>query len=399
MKIYCTDVQRYPPKLVDITELFFNELRNRGIVQRWFFQGADPGPCRSLNMRGVDVSVPARMACSGFFCRVANKLIYWICDIASLLRAAMGDVDLIQARDKHLAALAGLIIARIAGKRFTVWYSYPFPEHFLETSRSKRGLARLAWRLRSLISGLVIYRLVMPRADHVFVQSEQMKRDIAKLGVPLAKMTPVPMGIKKSMFDENSGSVPVVPGRIVYMGTLTRVRRLETVIGAMKIIASHFPEARLYMVGDGDIPSEKEFLIQEARRLGVEECVVFTGFLPVEEAWKVVRSAEVCLSPYYPTATLLSTSPTKLIEYMALGKPVVANDHPEQQLILQESGAGLCVDWSEQAFADAVAHLLTHPEEAMQMGMRGPSWVRQYRTYDRIADDVFIKYQQILGKG
>jgi hypothetical protein len=36
-------------------------------------------------------------------------------------------------------------------------------------------------------------------------------------------------------------------------------------------------------------------------------------------------------------------SPTKLVEYMALGKAVVANDHPDQRMVLEQSGAGICV--------------------------------------------------------
>ncbi len=40
---------------------------------------------------------------------------------------------------------------------------------------------------------------------------------------------------------------------------------------------------------------------------------------------------------------LRAASPTKLVEYMAMGKAVVANDHPEQKRVIEESGAGYCV--------------------------------------------------------
>jgi glycosyltransferase involved in cell wall biosynthesis len=99
-----------------------------------------------------------------------------------------------------------------------------------------------------------------------------------------------------------------------------------------------------------------------------------------------VAEADVCVSPFFPTPILNSTSPTKLVEYMAMGKAVVANDHPEQRLVIAESGAGLCVAWDETAFAQALLRLLRDPALARNMGERGRAWVLQHRTYDAIAD-------------
>ena len=100
------------------------------------------------------------------------------------------------------------------------------------------------------------------------------------------------------------------------------------------------PTARLYVVGRGDDPEDETFLESEAARLGLQSSVVFVGQLPQAQALRYVREADVCVSPFYPTPVLRSTSPTKLVEYMAMGKAVVANDHPEQKRVIEESGAG-----------------------------------------------------------
>ncbi len=102
----------------------------------------------------------------------------------------------------------------------------------------------------------------------------------------------------------------------------------------------------------------------------------------------MVRNATVCVSPFYPTFILNSTSPTKLIEYMALGRPVVANDHPEQRLVLEKSGAGICVSYNEGAFAEAIIELLNNPEKADEMGRKGRLYVKKERTYKVIGDRV-----------
>jgi len=73
---------------------------------------------------------------------------------------------------------------------------------------------------------------------------------------------------------------------------------------------------------------------------------------------------------------------------MAMGKAVVANDHPEQKRVIEESKSGYCVPYDETAFAAAVVDLLRHPETAALMGQRGRRYATQHRAYGVIADMV-----------
>jgi len=151
------------------------------------------------------------------------------------------------------------------------------------------------------------------------------------------------------------------------------------------------------MVGDGDLSHERPALEQQVAALGLSDAVTFTGFVPIEEAWSFAASAAVCVSPFFPTKVLASTSPTKLVEYMAIGRPVVCNDHPEQSEIIRESGAGTCVAWGANEFADAIVWMLENPQEAELMGAQGPAWVEANRTYPIITEKVWQRYQSILG--
>ena len=97
----------------------------------------------------------------------------------------------------------------------------------------------------------------------------------------------------------------------------------------------------------GRIRPTSTFFARRRERLGIADRVVFTGALPRDEAFAYVRAADVCLSPIYPSPMLDVASPTKLVEYMALAKPVIANEHPEQTQVLDASGGGLHVPWDE----------------------------------------------------
>jgi glycosyltransferase involved in cell wall biosynthesis len=83
---------------------------------------------------------------------------------------------------------------------------------------------------------------------------------------------------------------------------------------------------------------------------------------------------------------------------MALGKPVVANDHPEQALVLQQSGAGIVCGWSEEEFAAAMIELLADPERRAAMGAAGRRYVAQHRTHWAMVELVAGRYRQHLAE-
>ena len=82
---------------------------------------------------------------------------------------------------------------------------------------------------------------------------------------------------------------------------------------------------------------------------------------------------------------------------MALGKAVVANDHPEQKPIIENSGGGICVPFSETEFAKAIILLLNNPALREKMGTRGKDWVMKNRIYTKIADQVEDRFYRCMG--
>ena len=398
IRILYSAAEDYPPRRADVVVLFFEELANRGITCDWYLRNWRKQQPTSDTYLGQKIKVAPAVAIGGGVGKVINRVAYWLGDI-SFLTKGIKTADIAQVRDKYFAGLLALLVARIAGKKVVYWCSYPFPEHAIETADINGNILKAALRRAyGQVSFLWLYRFLMPRMDHVFVQSDQMLETLSRYGVPREKMTAVPMGVSRSLLDEAhpARGVPVVRNRIVYLGSLGRARRLEMLIEAFLLVAARIPDASLVMVGDGDVPSDRVSLQNYVRRIGLETRVEFTGQLPTDAAWLRVGEAAVCVSPIFPSATLRQGSPTKLFEYMALGKPIVANDHPEQLSVLAESAAGLCVPWNAEAFSDAICELLNDQVRAFEMAARGPGWVAVNRTYDRLADMVYAKYMEIV---
>lgn len=327
--------------------------------------------------------------------------------LKTLVAAKPSHYDAIQVRDMPLVAFLGLMFARWKGMAFFHWLSFPTSE--LQVARAnelgpRSGLRYWFPLVQGRLGTWLLYRVVLPHADHIFVQSDRMKTDLVLRGLPGARMTAVPMGVDIGGADPakvRSSDDPRLSGKriIVYLGTLDRERGIELLIEMLAIARRHERNLVLVLAGDTDDARHRTALKAISDRLGVAEAVVWTGWLPAMDAWRYVLAAEVALSPI-PRGNLLdSASPTKTIEYLALGVPVVGNDNPDQERVLRDSGAGVCVTLSPESFAAALLALLADPGTRERMATRGRDFVRRFRNYDLLARQVAQVYAQLVRPG
>lgn len=327
-------------------------------------------------------------------------------DIYHLLRARSQRYQAIQVRDLPLVAPWALLLARWKGLPFYYWMSFPLSEGLMELAREKMASAGKAYHFFQYVVGVfsayLLYRWVLPYADHVFVQSSCMKESLVLKGISHDNMTALPMGVDLEEI-RIEGIQPSDDKRLrdrkvlVYLGTLDRLRRVEVLFYALRRVKEHFPEALLVLVGDveRDDP-HRQWLINEAERVGIAEDVIWTGWLPKQDAWRYVRAADVGLSTVPRNALFDVSSPTKVVEYLAMGVPVVCNDSPDQAKIIRECGAGLCVPLMPDSFADAIINILKL-DVATRHAMidAGKQYVGQYRSYEVLSRELAQTYEEL----
>jgi len=396
--------ETFPTYRVDIDVLFGKEMSRRGHMIDFVMQAkSDKTPAGETAWYGRSVWVGRTAAGGGRLGRALKVLRGVWHDVDCMLRLTRSDrYAAIQVRDKFVVGALGLIIARWRGLSFFYWLSFPVPES--QISQARAGAARfpvINW-MRGRIFGWLLYRVILPGCDHAFVQSERMKEDVVSLGADPANLTPVPMGIDLDEFLH----VPVVERHLAdralligYLGTLGAQRHLEVLLEALVILLQQGIDARIVFVGGSDRPEDVEQLQIRACELGIADRLEISGQLPRHEALARIRDVDIAVSPFYPIDVLLSASPTKLVEYMALGLPVVANTHPEQRLVLRESGAGVCVPWGARHFARGIAWLSRRsPKERSEIGMRGRDWVTKHRGYGAIASSLEARYLKEISR-
>lgn len=401
VRLFCVALDRYPPFRVDVIELMDKALTQRGYSVDWAMWRDQPGAGGTKRTAQGRVFVLGRGSSrQGLVGRLENMAAWLPYVVRVVEQIFRGRYDVVQARDIPVFASIVLLAARLARSRFVYWMSYPMAEsRRFRAADPAESLSALKRRLLSVFGGLsewLQYRFVLPGADHVFVQSDRMRQDVMARGIAAHKLTAVPMGV---LSDDLPPTDEVDPwlgqAAIVHLGTLIRVRRPEFLIDVLGHVCAERPDALLVFIGDAPEP-DMTFLRTYAQQAGLSERIVFTGALPRARALALCRHARVCVSTFPPHPLNDSTTPTKLIEYLALARPVVVNDHPDQSVVVRESGAGLIAPFEARAFAEAVLTLLRDRPGAERMAARGPAYVARARAYPILAVRVDAAYRALL---
>ena len=391
MRILFAIAEQYPTHRADVNVLFGKYLIRHGVYSD------------ILALHAPDEPPPAwpagkLLTVQGLRGRVGKHLKNLANDMRLLWLARRG-YNAVQVRDKAFAALIGLLASRIAGIPFYYWMSFPTAEAWTAFAR-ERGLSAgmlrfFLARARGRVLHVLLYRVVLPRADHVFVQSDRMRDTLAAKGLDRRKMTPVPMGFDTDSAANNATARRAPPFErptFVYLGTLDRNRSPEVMIGAIDIVRRSVPQARLLLIGDADEEADRKWLKQLIVERGLSEHVEWTGWLPITEGWALASRCIAGLSPV-PRGELFDVgSPTKAVEYFGLGLPVIANDQPDQVIVLAGAGAS-CVPLTDQAFASRMLDVIDQPETHRKQGLAGQRWVRSVRNYESLAAEVADIYR------
>jgi glycosyltransferase involved in cell wall biosynthesis len=174
-------------------------------------------------------------------------------------------------------------------------------------------------------------RLSIGLATAAVTVNEAMRERLVDLGVSPDRVTVVANSPSLRRFDpapherRSFGADGVV--RLVYAGALTPTYELDVTLEALARIRELRPESdiRLEVYGRGDAA---ERLVEEARHLGIDDRVTFHGRIPIEDVPAAIARADIGLAPTRQDRFTDVSLSTKVFEYAAMGKPVVASALP-----------------------------------------------------------------------
>jgi glycosyltransferase involved in cell wall biosynthesis len=154
-----------------------------------------------------------------------------------------------------------------------------------------------------------------------------------------------------------------------YVGVMGRQEGIDYLLHALRHIVKVLGREDVHfgLVGGGTSLAEMQALAEE---LGVQDYVTFTGRVPDAQMLAMLNTADVCVNPDVANEMNDKSTMNKIMEYMALGKPIVQFDLTEGRCSAQQ--ASLYARRNDPVdFARKVIELLDNPEKRREMGEFG----------------------------
>lgn len=168
---------------------------------------------------------------------------------------------------------------------------------------------------------------------------------------------------------------------VAFLGLLYRHQGVQTLLAAAPEIVRQHPGTRILIVGDG--PARRA-LEAQARALGLGASVAFVGRVPYERVALYLGAADCCVAPFVVQRG--ETSPLKLFDYMAAGRPVVASAIPAIADLVEASGAIVPVPPDDaRLLAEEVVALLRDPRRRQLLGEAGRRYVEAHHGWALLA--------------
>lgn len=183
---------------------------------------------------------------------------------------------------------------------------------------------------------------------------------------------------------------------IAYCGVMGPQDGVDYLLRAIRILACDIGRTDFLciIIGSGDSLEDLKKLSEE---LKIQEFVRFTGFIPAADMYRYLSTAEICVDPD-PSSPLNDVSTwIKVMDYMALGKPIVTFDLKETRF--SASDAAVYVEPNnEKEFAKAIVKLMDDPDMRRRLGEFGRARIINELNWDIVGKNLILAYDHLFNK-
>ena len=187
------------------------------------------------------------------------------------------------------------------------------------------------------------------------------------------------------------------PYLVGYVGTMSIQEGLDILLDvALHIKNQGRRDVHFTCVGGGPGLAGLRQMVKDKN---LEDTVNFTGRVPDQQLLDVLSTADVCVNPDKPCEMNDISTMIKIMEYMALGKPIVQFNLKEGRFSAGEASLYSDNGYHVADFADKILWLLEHPEERRRMGEYGRRRVETELAWKYSVDHLLAAYERAFSKG
>ena len=294
-----------------------------------------------------------------------------------------------------LVGLAGWWLAFVHRVPFVFEVRDLWPESLTAVGAGAEGSA--LHRVLSAIAGF-LYR----RSDHIVVVTAAFKQHLVRYWqVPAEKISLVENGVESDLFAPSPPAETLLLRQhlaigqntflVGYVGTMGMAHGLETLLDAASWLRQRDPRVLFLLIGEG---AEKDRIKALALDRGLTN-VRFLDQQPRENIPAFISVCDASLVLLKKTDVFKTVIPTKMLEFMSCGSPVILGVDGQAREIVDEVGAGIVIEpENPEALMEAIERLAGDPILSRRLGNSGRQYIVRRFSRQRTAED----YIGVLGK-
>ena len=245
-----------------------------------------------------------------------------------------------------------------------------------------------------------LYRFIFGRVRYFVVLNNYLRDNFLRQDVPADKIIVSPDAVDRNFLQDvpaKEGArqilgLPADKKIVLYSGNFFSWKGVDTLALAVSLLPRD-----LFFVFVGGTKNEDLKRIKSI--VGDKDNALIMGYRPNKEVPAYLSAADVLVLPNSAKQDISSlyTSPLKLFEYMASGRPIVASDLPSLREILNEANCVFFTPDDPQSLALAIAKVATNPALATSIANQALSEIGKF-TWDARARNIMVKIKESLVK-
>ncbi|HET9861974.1 MAG TPA: glycosyltransferase family 4 protein [Steroidobacteraceae bacterium] len=278
---------------------------------------------------------------------------------------------------------------KLFGKKFVFDHHDINPELY-EAKFNRRGLG---YRLLGALE-----RMTFRTADLVISTNESYRQiALSRGGVPPERVFVVRSGPDLTRMKIVPANPALKQGRkylVGYVGVMGKQEGIDLLLQAVQLIVKHLgrTDIQFGLVGGG---TELESMRRLARDLGITEYVTFTGRVPDAELLEMLNTADICVNPDRANDMNDRSTMNKVMEYMALGKPLVQFDLTEGRVSAGDA-AWYARPNDVADLAQKMVALLADEDARQRMSASGRERIEHVLSWQHEAPRLLAAYEHLL---
>lgn len=242
---------------------------------------------------------------------------------------------------------------------------------------------------------VIAERLLARYTTHLVAVGEQVRDDLIAAGIGrIDRFTIIPPGVDLGSVSATKSadsirqlhSIPDGRSVVLFVGRLTRVKRVDRLINAARLVLSDHPATVFIVCGDGELRSELESSVTD-----LADAIRFVGW-------------QADVTSFYPIADVVVLTsdnegmPVGLIEASLAGRTCVTTDVGSAREVVIHGSTGFVVEPEVRPIAEAILTLLDDADLRHRFEQAARIWASERFSSARLVDDHRRLYERLLAQ-